>query len=132
MDICIPENPDLKLDENISIVFDNLSDADVFQHLCYRAGHFSRCIPIKAMIDSVDEPHIEDRIQNPSNNQYVVTTYQHNTVNMWDKRYVKRTTLHGCWCVTTNNGTWVARRNGSVFLTGNSIIQGRYLLPLSI
>ena len=118
------KNPDLKLDENISIVFDSLSDADVFQHLCYRAGHFSRCIPLKDMIDAVDEPHIEDRIQNPSNNQYVVTTYQHNTVNMWDKRYVKRTTLHGCWCVTTNNGTWVARRNGSVFLTGNSIIQG--------
>lgn len=118
------ENPNLKCDENISIIFDNVEDADVFQHLCYRAGHFSRCVPLKDMIDNVDEPYIEERIQKPSNDQYVVTTYQHNTVNMWDKRYVKRTTFHGCWCVTTNNGTWVARRHGSVFLTGNSIIQG--------
>ena len=28
------------------------------------------------------------------------------------------------WCVTTHTHTWVARRNGKVFLTGNSIIQG--------
>ena len=118
------ENPDLKLDEDITIIFDSANDADVFQHLCYRAGHFSRCVPLKDMIDDVEELYIEDRIQKPSNSQYVVTTYQHNIVNMWDKRFVKRTTLHGCWCVTTNNGTWVARRHGSVFLTGNSIIQG--------
>lgn len=28
------------------------------------------------------------------------------------------------WCVSTNNGTWVARRSGTCFITGNSIIQG--------
>lgn len=28
------------------------------------------------------------------------------------------------WCVNTNNGTWIARRHGKVFITGNSRIQG--------
>lgn len=28
------------------------------------------------------------------------------------------------WCVTTHTGTWVARRNGKIYITGNSIIQG--------
>lgn len=28
------------------------------------------------------------------------------------------------WCVTTKNGTWIARRNGKPYITGNSIIQG--------
>lgn len=27
------------------------------------------------------------------------------------------------WCPTTGNGTWVARRNGKVYITGNSSIQ---------
>ena len=33
-------------------------------------------------------------------------------------------TVDGVWCVTTHEGTWIARRNGKVYITGNSIIQG--------
>jgi len=28
------------------------------------------------------------------------------------------------WCATTGKGTWIARRDGHVFITGNSVIQG--------
>lgn len=34
------------------------------------------------------------------------------------------TKVNHVWCVTTNNGTWIARRNGKYYITGNSIIQG--------
>ena len=32
----------------------------------------------------------------------------------------EETTADGCWCPTTTHGTFIARRNGRVFLTGNS------------
>ena len=35
-----------------------------------------------------------------------------------------KTTTNLVWCVTTLNGTWIARRNGKYYITGNSIIQG--------
>lgn len=35
-----------------------------------------------------------------------------------------REEVKGVWCVTTNNETWVARRNGTTFITGNSRVQG--------
>lgn len=33
-------------------------------------------------------------------------------------------TTNFVWCVTTGTGTWVARRNGKIYVTGNSRIQG--------
>lgn len=41
-------------------------------------------------------------------------------------------TCQGVWCPTTEQGTWVARRNGTVYITGNSIIQGRQHCPNSL
>ena len=35
-----------------------------------------------------------------------------------------RIILDKVWCVTTKNGTFIAKRNGKSFVTGNSIIQG--------
>ena len=37
---------------------------------------------------------------------------------------ISKTTVDGTWCVTTGNGTWIAKRRGTVFITHNSIIQG--------
>lgn len=36
----------------------------------------------------------------------------------------EKTSVNHVWCVTTNNGTWVARRSGKYYITGNSIVQG--------
>lgn len=36
----------------------------------------------------------------------------------------KVSTRNLVWCPTTETGTWIARRNGTIFITGNSRIQG--------
>lgn len=35
------------------------------------------------------------------------------------------------WCPTTNNGTWIARRNGRIFITGNSYPEELVQRPIS-
>ena len=47
--------------------------------------------------------------------------YQTARIDMMKK---EKTTTNIVWCVTTNQGTWIARRNGKYYITGNSIIQG--------
>ena len=37
---------------------------------------------------------------------------------------INETTTNGVWCVSTNNMSWIARRHGKVYVTGNSIVQG--------
>ena len=32
--------------------------------------------------------------------------------------------VDGVWCIASDTTTWIARRNGKVYITGNSIIQG--------
>ena len=34
------------------------------------------------------------------------------------------------WCPQTNNGTWIARRNGTIFITGNSYGEATYAFAL--
>lgn len=34
------------------------------------------------------------------------------------------------WCPTTNNGNWLAKRNGKVYYTGNSVKQGNMFIEL--
>lgn len=36
------------------------------------------------------------------------------------------------WCVTTPSGTWVARRNGTTYVTGNCFSEGRYFTPVTL
>ena len=65
------------------------------------------------------------------------TTLTHNSMNLWFLRIfernwfapysakrsgkITRETYNGIvWCPTTTNGTWLARRNGTVYFTGNS------------
>lgn len=56
-------------------------------------------------------------------------------VRIKQRRYSQAVTNRGnwvnfkgeVWCPNVENGTWIARRNGSIYVTGNSLIQG----PLS-
>lgn len=62
-------------------------------------------------------------IQHDGRNYYEVTLLRAATANISSKQMrVKH--VNFVWCVNTNNGTWIARRNGKVFITGNSRIQG--------
>lgn len=47
--------------------------------------------------------------------------YQTARIDMMKKEQI---TTDFIWCVTTEQGTWIARRNGKYYITGNSIIQG--------
>lgn len=42
---------------------------------------------------------------------------------VWSLKF-DRTSLDECWCVTTHTGSWIARRNNTVYITSNSRIQG--------
>ena len=71
----------------------------------------------------------EDRLVPLSEIEEIITftknrhdRYVRTMINKSDIKPV--TTRSFVWCPTTPNGTWVAERNGTVYITGNSIIQG--------
>ena len=79
--------------------------ADFFQALCVRLGKFATM------------RHEEDRI-------WRVSVHGGRGMKRTTRRKMvrpQRLTLEiPVWCPSTKSGTWVARRNGKVFLTGNS------------
>lgn len=87
---------------------EDIKTADVVQYLCTVAGYAS----------SVSEQRTD------INTQYVVTVEDYSDCAELSDCNVSYETSSGVWCVTTHEGTWIARRNGTVYITGNSIIQG--------
>lgn len=65
---------------------------------------------------------------NPTGNGYSISwtdiNRPYNQVARIKSLTKEKTSVNHVWCVTTNNGTWIARRNGKYYVTGNSIIQG--------
>lgn len=101
--------------KNGSIEFRIEESADKFQILCYMAG--------KAV--NKREERIKHRNQDPYN-VWKVTCSKRNLnrtarIDMMKKDEEK---INLIWCVTTETGTWIARRDGKIYITGNSIIQG--------
>lgn len=76
---------------------------DAYQHLCFMCGH--RTVVRKRSCDSC----------------YSVSVLCEN-----EKMYVRNVDTKKCkysgkiWCITTKNHTLVARRNGTIYITGNS------------
>lgn len=89
------------------ITLNNSNIADYVQYICVRAGLYSCCDII------LDNDKIKYRIETSTLSSVKISSLT-----------IKNKIIHGVWCVTTNNGTWVARRHGKVYITGNSIIQG--------
>lgn len=83
------------------------SKRDVFQYLCFVAGYASNS-------------YVEDTIGVP---YYIVSVLRIRRAHI-HPQHKSREVVHGVWCVTTGNHTWIARKNGNVYITGNSIIQG--------
>lgn len=92
---------------NSFILCEDIKTVDAVQYLCVLAGYAS----------SVSEQ------QTGVNTRYVVTVDCSGCVDISDCD-VSYGTSFGVWCVTTHEGTWIARRHGKVYITGNSIIQG--------
>ena len=93
---------------NSSLLCEDIKTADVVQYLCAVAGYAS----------SVSEQRIG------INTRYSVMIEDYSDCVDLSGCDVSYETASGVWCVTTHEGTWIARRNGTVYITGNSIIQG--------
>lgn len=79
---------------------------DAFQYLCVKAGY--------ATISYHLGPY----------SKWYLTCIMPDTRSYIHPGHKTIGTADGVWCVTTHEGTWIARRNGKVYITGNSIIQG--------
>ena len=100
---------------------------DVFQYLCYRAGYATNAITIDGSCTEYPSNHklyaSMTNIPNSVNVYYDITVLRITRAQIYPHHKFEET-AHGVWCVTTTEGTWIARRDGKVYITGNSIIQG--------
>lgn len=98
---------------------------DMFQMLCTLAGYASSF----RYDDARGKKHYSNKISNKEgyilskNICYGAAVLDRKRIHIYPhhKKLVK---LDKVWCITTKNETWVARRKGKVFITGNSRIQG--------
>ena len=93
-----------------SIIFESKEAADRFQVLAIMAG---KC---------VNQYEV-----NKKNKKVWKVSCPNRDINKTARiDYMKKNkvSVEGVWCVSTDTSTWIARRNGSYYITGNSIIQG--------
>ena len=99
-------------------------NADLFQHLCFIAGiatdmsHVTACDFAQHGAISNKFPWVSEM------HDYFVVSILMRKVAHISKCSCTKHRVDTVWCVSTNNMSWVARRDGRVFITGNSIIQG--------
>lgn len=115
---------------NITFTCSDKYRADMFQYLAFVAGYAT----------NVYEVTPESHNSNPSANK-VYSSVTNKLPIQINKSYftvsvlrIKRAqvyphhkrveSVYGVWCPTTGTSTWVARCNGKVFITGNSVVQG--------
>lgn len=106
------------------VVFGSKEKADMFQFLCVVSGFASN-------FSEKDETGVK-HFGNVTNEGgyvvskkpcYVVSVLKRKRAHL-DSKHYKEHQIKGVWCVTTGNSTWIARRNGCVYITGNSQVQG--------
>ena len=101
--------------------------ADMFQMLCVVAGYGSS----KFECNDIGNEGYSNKVSNKDgivtirNKYYNVRILSRSRVHVYPKRHCSETVADGVWCVTTNNETWIARRRGKIYITGNSRIQGQ-------
>ena len=100
------DNWKLDLEYNLRFVTEDDSILDEFQALCILSGY-----TISFDVDHVYVP------------RYTINISRDRTVDLVDIEITKKYT-DKVWCVTTEHDTWIARREGTCYITGNSRIQG--------
>ena len=103
------------LAKNGCIQFKNENLADLFQILCIMCGKVGNKRKV-----------VKEYKKKPNEEYWLVSCpkrelYQTARIDMMKK---EKSVVNLAWCVTTTEGTWIARRNGKYYITGNSIIQG--------
>ena len=127
----VNEHGYFKEKSNVAITCRSQEHVDIFQYIAFRAGFATNAYEIT--------PEMHN--SNPSANR-VYSSVSNNAPIRVNKSYykvavlrVKRAQIYphhksshvaedGVWCVSTRNQTWIARRFGKVYVTGNSIVQG--------
>ena len=103
-------------------------NADVFQYLCFRAGYATNATRIDGSTTDYPSNHVlyASMTNIPKSNSvyYDICILKISRAQIYPHHKSMKHVSDGVWCVSTNTGTWVARRNGKVYITGNSIVQG--------
>ena len=116
--------------KNITCTCGDKRQADMFQYLAFIAGYATNVYERTPDVCN-SQPHsdkVYDSVTNTSGIKitkpyYVVTVLRVKRAQIY-KQHQTVVTEEGVWCPTTKNSTWVARHDGKVFITGNSVVQG--------
>lgn len=115
---------------NITYTCSNLRQVDAFQYLAFIAGYATNFYETSPEVHN-SHPSSNICYASVNNAKPIQITKPYYTVSVLRVQraqiyphHKSIETTEGVWCPTTSNGTWVARYNGKVFITGNSIIQG--------
>lgn len=116
---------------NVDMTCSSLEKCNVFQYLAFRAGFATRMHEI-TLEEHNSTPSANIVYDSVSNDGPIHTTKSYFSIGIYRTKHAqiypsdksRRIAEDGVWCVSTNNLTWVARRKGLTYVTGNSIIQG--------
>ena len=116
--------------KNITCTCGTKHQADMFQHLAFIAGYATNVYEYTPETCN-SQPHsnkVYDSVSNTSGIKitkpyYVVSILRVKRAQIYGS-HQSVVTEHDVWCPTTTNSTWVARYQGKVFITGNSVVQG--------
>lgn len=104
-----------------------VESTDIFQYLCFVAGYATSAVAVdrtQSNYPSQSKQYTSmTNIPKPHNIYYNVSVLRVQRAYLYP-RHISKCKTTGVWCVSTTQGTWVARREGKVFITGNSIVQG--------
>ena len=82
------------------------AEIDRFQHIAFLAGYSTNV-------------RKSDRVAGA----YIVTVLRNERAHI-TKKHCTEKTVDKVWCVSTPHKTWIARRHGTTYITGNSMVQG--------
>lgn len=114
---------------NITFTCNTVQRRDVFQYIAFRAGYATNSYTTTAeQANRWTNGKIYDSLtnKNPVNvrhDYYTISVLRFKRAQIYP-HHKSKYVVPGVWCVTTNTHTWVARRNGKVYITGNSVVQG--------
>lgn len=115
--------------QSVEFVCNTIERRDMFQMLAFIAGYATNSHTTTAeQANSWTNGKVYSSLSNQSavvcrQDYYEVTVLKVKRAHIYP-HHKELKHLDFVWCVNTNNGTWIARRNGKVFITGNSRIQG--------
>ena len=115
---------------NLNIACSNINSAGLFQYLAFIAGYatniYERTPEQFNSTNSSNKCYDSVRNTKPikiTKSYYIVSVLKRKRAQIW-KSHQFPCVVEGVWCPTTKNSTWVARYQGKIFITGNSVVQG--------